>query len=105
MNCNSNDYLKLFYNIQQNQIFYQTHFKLVNDDNYKIVNYDTELARKYFQSYFNNYHMVFLIGLTRIIKLWLQNGCQKSPEEIFEIVASEYQGRENIFFKNTGLGE
>ena len=49
----------------------------------------------------------FKSGLTSIIKLWLEGGCQETPEELwleggcqetpeemFEIVKSEYQGRE-----------
>lgn len=95
---NSNDYLKLFRHIQQNQLFYRTYFKLGYDNNYKVVTYDTDLARKHFQDRFIHYHMEFFkSGLTRIIKLWLQNGCQESPEEMFEIVTSEYQGRKSIF--------
>lgn len=95
---NSNNYLKLFRHIQQNQIFYQTYFKLGYDDNYKIVSYDIELAQKHFQDRFINYHMEFFkSGLTRIIKLWLQNGCKETPEEMFEIIKSEYQGREEFF--------
>ena len=91
---NSNDYLKLFRHIQQNQIFYRTYFKLGYDDNYKIVAYDTELAEKHFQGRFINYHMEFFkSGLTKVIKLWLQNDCRETPEEMFEIIKSEYQGR------------
>ena len=87
---NSNNYLKLFRHIQQNQIFYQTYFKLGYDDNYKIVSYDIELAQKHFQDRFINYHMEFFkSGLTRIIKLWLQTGCKETPEEMFEIIKSE----------------
>lgn len=99
---NTNDYLKLFRHIRENQIFYRTYFKLGYDDNYKIVTYDTEQAKKYFQDRFIPYHMEFFkSGLTRIIKLWLQNGCQETPEEMFEIVTSEYQGRESFFLKST----
>ena len=95
---NSNDYLKLFRHIQQNQIFYQTYFKLGYDDNYKIISYDTELAQKYFQGRFIQFHMEFFkSGLTRIIKLWLQNGCRETPEDMFEIIKSEFQGREAFF--------
>lgn len=95
---NSNDYLKLFRHIQQNQIFYQTYFKLGYDNNYKIISYDTELAQKHFQGRFIHFHMEFFkSGLTRIIKLWLQNGCRETPEEMFEIIKSEYQGREAFF--------
>ncbi len=91
---NSNDYLKLFRHIQENQIFYQTYFKLGYDNNYKIITYDIHLARQHFQNRFIEYHMEFFkSGITRIIKLWLQNGCQESPEDMVEIIKSEYQGR------------
>ena len=91
---NSNDYLKLFYHIKENQIFYQTYFKLGYDNNYKIFTYDTALAREHFQNKFIEYHMKFFkSGITEVIKLWLQNGCKESPEDMFEIIKSEYQGR------------
>ena len=97
---NSNDYLKLFRHIRENQVFYRTYFKLGYDNNYKILVYDTELAKKHFQNRFIDYHIEFFkSGLTKIIKMWLQNGCQESPEEMFEIIKSEYQGRE-IFFQS-----
>ena len=97
---NSNDYLKLFRHIKENQLFYRTYFKLGYDDNYKILVYDTELAKKHFQNRFIDYHIEFFkSGLTKIIKMWLQNECQESPEEMFEIIKSEYQGRE-IFFQS-----
>ena len=92
---NSNDYLKLFRHIQANQIFYRTYFKLGYDNNYKIIAYDMDLAKRHFQNRFIRYHMEFFkSGLTSIIKLWLEGGCQETPEEMFEIVKSEYQGRE-----------
>lgn len=92
---NTNNYLKLFRHIRENQIFYRTYFKLGYDDNYKILAYDTELAKRHFQNRFIEYHMAFFkSGLTRIIKLWLENGCRETPEEMFEILQSEYRGRE-----------
>ncbi len=95
---NSNDYLKLFRHIKENQLFYRTYFKLGYDDNYKIIAYDTELAGKHFQNRFIEYHMEFFKGgLTRIIKIWIKNGCHETPEEMFEIIKSEYQGREDLF--------
>lgn len=98
---NSNDYLKLFRHIRENQLFYRTYFKLGYDNNYKILVYDTELAKKHFQNRFIDYHIEFFkSGLNKIIKMWLQNGCQESPEEMFEIIKSEYQGRE-IFFQSS----
>ncbi len=98
---NSHDYLKLFRHIKENQLFYQTYFKLGYDNNYKIVAYDTEIAKRHFQNRFINYHVEFFkSGLTRVIKIWLQNGCRETPEEIFEIIRSEYRGREEFFSKD-----
>ncbi len=95
---NSNDYLKLFRHIRDNQLFYQTYFKLGYDNNYKIIRYDGELAGKYFPNGFVNYHMEFFkAGITQIIKMWLKGGCRESPEEMFEIIKSEYRGREEFF--------
>ena len=91
---NSNDFLKLFKHINDNQIFYRTYFKLGYDHQYKIVTYDKQLAQDHFQGKFIEYHMEFFkSGINTIIKMWLNNGCQESPEEMFEIIQSEYQGR------------
>lgn len=91
---NSNDYRKLFRHIRDNQIFYRTYFKLGYDNRYRIVAYDEERARREFGGRFVEYHMEFFrSGLTSIIKLWLQNGCRETPDEMFEIIRSEYRGR------------
>lgn len=95
---NSNDYLKLFRHIKDNQIFYKTYFKLGYDDSYKIITYDINLARQHFENRFIEYHMEFFkSGITKIIKLWLQNGCKESPEDMYEIIKSEYKGRDAFF--------
>lgn len=95
---NSNNYLVLFQHIKENQIFYRTYFKLGYDEKYKIWQYDYNLAKKYFGDRFIEYHMEFFkSGLNRIIKIWLQNGCKETPEEMFEIIKSEYRGREDFF--------
>ena len=95
---NSNDYLKLFQHIKDNQIFYKTYFKLGYDNNYKIFRYDTNLAREHFQNRFIEYHMDFFkAGITQIIKLWLKSGCKESPEDMAEIIKSEYHGRDSFF--------
>lgn len=95
---NSNDYLKLFRHIAQNQIFYRTYFKLGYDEKYKITLYDYKLAEMHFKNRFVEYHIVFFkSGMTKIIKLWLQNGCKETPEEMAEILQSEYRGREEFF--------
>lgn len=95
---NSNDYLKLFRHIARNQMFYHTYFKLGYDETYKILAYDRDLAKRHLDNRFIEYHMEFFkSGLTRIIKLWLQKGCRETPEEMFEIIKSEYRGREELF--------
>ena len=95
---NSHDYLKLFRHIKDHQIYYQTYFKLGYDNNFKIFRYDTGLAREHFQNRFIEYHMEFFkAGITQIIKLWLKNGCKESPEVMFEIIKSEYHGRDKFF--------
>ena len=91
---NSNDYLKLFRHIRDNQAIYRTYFKLGYDGKYQIITYDRDFARQYFGDRFVLYHAEFFrAGITRIIKLWLENGCQDSPEDLMEVLRSEYQGR------------
>ena len=91
---NSNDYLKLFRHIKDNQIFYKTYFKLGYDNNYKILLYDTEQAEKYFNNKHIEYHIEFFKnGVNAVVKKWLENDCLETPEEIAEIIQSEYQGR------------
>ena len=95
---NSNNYLLLFQHIKENQIFYRTYFKLGYDEKYKIIQYDYDLAKKHFDNKFIDYHMEFFkSGLTKIIKLWLQNDCKETPEEMFEVIKSEYRGRDEFF--------
>lgn len=94
LDFSSNDCLRLFRHIKENQIFYKTYFKLGYDEQYQIVTYDSRFAQEHFGNRFIEYHMEFFkSGLNRIIKMWLQNGCQESPEDMFEIIKSEYRGR------------
>lgn len=91
---NSNDFLKLFKDIKDNQIFYRTYFKLGYDNQYRIFKYDRALASLFFKDKYVEYHMEFFkAGISRMIKIWLDNGCRESPEEMAEILRSEYQGR------------
>lgn len=99
---NSNDYLKLFRHIHDNQLFYKTYFKLGYDNNYRVFQYDIALARRHFQNRFIEYHMEFFkAGINRIIKLWLNGGCKESPEDMFEIIKSEYGGRDSYIAKES----
>lgn len=93
---NSNNFLKLFCHIKENQLFYKTYFKLGFDNNYKILRYDTNLTKLYFDDKFIDYHIEFFKnGLNSVIKYWLKNDCKETPEEINSIIQSEYSNRKN----------
>ena len=93
----SYDFLKLFHHINDNQLFYNTFFKLNYDNDYKhfedFINYDM------FKQLYNDeteldYHITFFMGgLNSIIKKWLKNGCKESPEQINKILIDEYKNK------------
>ncbi len=93
---NTNDFLKLFKNIKENQIFYRTYFKLNMDKNTKIsqYEYDIHLAKMIYDDKHIEYHIeFFMAGFNAIIKRWLFNGCIETPEEMNEIIISEYKNK------------
>ena len=95
-NHNSNDYLKLFKHIKDNQLFYKTYFKLKMDQNIISQEYDYQLSKELYDDKYIDYHMEFFkAGLNAIIKKWLSNGCKESPEEIESILKSEYKNKNN----------
>lgn len=96
--ANTHEYIKLFQHIRDNQLFYRTYFKLGYDNEYRMLDYDHELAALHFQGRFVEYHVEFFkSGLTKIIKMWLEGGCKESPEDMQEILESEYRGRMEFF--------
>ena len=96
-NHNSNNFLKLFKHIKDNQIFYKTYFKLKMDQNFIIKDYDYHLSKELYDDKCIDYHMEFFkAGLNAIIKKWLDEGCKETPEEIEYILKSEYESKNNI---------
>ncbi len=94
---NSNNFLKLFKHIKDNQIFYKTYFKLNMDKSFIIKEYDYHLSKKLYDDKYLDYHIEFFkAGLNAIIKKWLAHGCKESPEEIESILKSEYKNKNNI---------
>ena len=86
--------LTMFTHIKENQIFYKTYFKLCYDDKHLVSTYDTKRAEKEQINSNLKYHIEFFRnGLNAIIKLWLENGCQESPEEMADVLKQEYRGR------------
>ncbi len=88
------DYLRLFQHIKDNQIFYKTYFKLGYDSkhygNLDMLNRDNDNFPKKHLEYHIEFHKA---GINAIIKKWLNNGCIETPEEMKEIVVSEYKRR------------
>ena len=86
--------LKMFRHIKENQLFYQTYFKLCYDDKHLVSIYDPKRAEQEHISGNLKYHIEFFRnGLNAIIKLWLAGGCKESPEEMAEVLKLEYRGR------------
>ena len=86
--------LKMFKHIKENQLFYKTYFKLCYDEKHLISIYDQKRAELEHIDKNIKYHIEFFRnGLNAIIKLWLAGGCKESPEEMAEVLKSEYRGR------------
>ena len=91
---NSNDFLRLFRHIRENQLFYRTYFKLGYDNQFKLKYYDVHQAQQHFDNRHTEYHIEFFRnGFNAIVKMWLAGDCKETPEEMDEIIKSEYQGR------------
>lgn len=86
--------LTMFRHIYENQLFYKTYFKLGYDEKHQAYIFDLDRAERDFGGKHINYHIEFFRnGINSMIKLWLSNGCTETPEEMEEILKSEYQGR------------
>ncbi len=86
--------LTMFRHIYENQIFYKTYFKLGYDQQHQSYLFDTARAERDFQGKHLEYHIEFFRnGINAIIKLWLSTGCKETPEEMNEVLKSEYRGR------------
>lgn len=86
--------LKMFRHIKENQLFYQTYFKLCYDDKHLISICDPRRVEQEHVAENLKYHIEFFRnGLNAIIKLWLADGCKESPEEMAEVLKQEYRGR------------
>ena len=90
----SNGYLNLFKHIKENQIFFKTYFKLESISMSPVNQYNIDLAAKYYNNEYIDYHIEFFrAGLNAIIKKWLNNNCRETPEEMVKIITSEYKNK------------
>lgn len=86
--------LRMFTHISENQLFYQTYFKLSYDETQAVMIYDLARAERDFHSKHVEYHIEFFrAGLNAMIKRWLNSGCRETPAEMAAILVAEYQGR------------
>lgn len=92
----SYDFLKLFKHIKENQLFYKTYFKLNIDLSPAIEFIEQKEVERFFEKVENtDYHVTFFkAGLNAVLKKWLNNNCDLSPEEINQIIVTEYSGRQ-----------
>lgn len=91
---NPDGYLNMFQYIKDNQIFFKTYFKLEDISMSPPTQYNIELAEKYYDNKFIDYHIEFFrAGLNAIIKKWLNNRCKETPEEINDIITTEYKNK------------
>ena len=87
-------YLNMFRYIKENQIFFKTYFKLESISMSLPNEHHVELAEKYYNNKFIDYHIEFFrAGLNAVIKKWLNSGCKETPEEINDIITSEYKNK------------
>ena len=92
---NPEGYLNMFRHIKENPIFFKTYFKLEEISKSLPTQYHIEMAEKYYDNKYIDYHIEFFrAGLNAVIKKWLNNGCKETPEEINEIIISEYKNKE-----------
>lgn len=90
----SNDFLKLFRHIRDNQLFYLTYFKLGYDSQHQVFLHDISLYHQYFNDRYIDYHIAFFkSGFNALVKMWLAGGCRETPEEMNEIIQNEYRSR------------
>ncbi len=89
-----NDWLRLFQHIRDNQLFYITYFKLGYDHTHDVDISALSAVYPEFPKDSMEYHVAFFkAGFNAIVKKWLAGGCKETPEQISEILKSEYRGR------------
>lgn len=86
----THDFTKLIYHIKENPVFYKTYFKLNVGDKLRFAAYDIKDAAAYYDRHIDYHIEFFRHGFNAVIKMWLSRDCAESPEEILEILRSEY---------------
>lgn len=91
------DFTRVFIHIKENQMLYKTYFKLGSMD-IGIVGFDEEVAAMFFDMKYLDYHIEFFKnGFNAVVKKWLNDGCRETPEEMNNILISEYKRDYSVF--------
>lgn len=86
------NFMKLLRHISEKKLFYKTYFKLGLEQKNPFAAYDDHRAERYYDKQYVEYHIEFFrAGFNAIIRKWLNNDCKESPEEINNIIESEYR--------------
>ena len=86
----THDFTNLIYHIKENPVFYKTYFKLNVGDKLRFAAYDIKDAAAYYDRHIDYHIEFFRHGFNAVIKMWLSRDCAESPEELLEILRSEY---------------
>ncbi len=90
----SNDWVRLFAHMRDNPLFYKTYFALGYDNTHAVNVSDLHAAYPVFSEKDVAYHVTFFkAGFNALVKQWLHGGCVETPEEMNDILRSEYAGR------------
>ncbi len=90
----SDNWLRLFHHIRDNQLFYKTYFKLGYDNTHSVELGQLHAMYPLFPPEYMGYHVEFFkAGFNAIVKRWLEGGCRETPEEMNGILVSEYKDR------------
>lgn len=88
------DFLKLFEHIKDNQTLYYFYFKLGYDDSDDLKLYDIYRTDHGIKNEHIDYHISFFKGgFNTLVKKWLNSGCEKTPQQMKDILLYEYRGR------------
>ena len=94
LNYSGDGPIKILYHIRENQLFYNTYFKLGYDTITKIELGEYNIDENMFGDGMLEYHIEFFrSGFNAMVKKWLSGGCKESPEQLSLVLKNEYRGR------------
>lgn len=86
--------LIMFYHLRDNQLIYNTYFLLEPRYDELLNHYNRNQARQHFPGQNENqicYHaQFFAAGLNAVVRSWLAGGCKETPEEMVQVITTEY---------------